>query len=216
MGISLLWIYITKNYKMKTILAIGPHPDDIELWCFGTLCRYAEEGDTIHFLVLTKWEWGWEHTNREKEAQESSKLLDCTLHIESLKDRYISEWVETIKVIEKYIEILHPDIVFIPSKYDTHQDHRATHLAAIVACRKVNEIYIYQSPSTTVEFKPTLYIDISNFMDTKIQAVRIHTSQSNKIYMADTAIKWLAEYRAFDVLKNGTFFEAFEIYRIIQ
>jgi LmbE family N-acetylglucosaminyl deacetylase len=39
---------------MKKILAIGPHPDDIELGCFGSLCRYAEEGCEVHLLIMTK------------------------------------------------------------------------------------------------------------------------------------------------------------------
>ena len=43
---------------MKIILAIGPHPDDIELGCFGTLSRFVKEGNDIHFLVLTKGEAG--------------------------------------------------------------------------------------------------------------------------------------------------------------
>lgn len=201
---------------MKTILAIWPHPDDIELGCFGTMCRYASEWNNVNFLVLTKWE-GWTETwNRTTEANESASLLKCNLFIENLRDRYISEWVETIKIIEKYINDIKPDIVFIPSKHDTHQDHRAVHLASIVACRLVDEVYIYQSPSTTIDFRPNVYVDITEFIETKLEAVRIHTSQWEKVYMADRAVKWLAEYRAFDVFKNDKFFEAFELFRSIK
>jgi LmbE family N-acetylglucosaminyl deacetylase len=123
---------------------------------------------------------------------------------------------KTISVIEEYINNISPDIVFIPSQNDTHQDHRAVHLASLVATRNTPEVYIYQSPSTTKDFMPVAYFDITEFMDTKIKAVRIHTSQSDKIYMADRAIKGLAEYRAFDILKNDYFFEAFEVHKIIK
>lgn len=201
---------------MKTILAIWPHPDDIELGCFGSMCRYASEWNNVNFLVLTKWEWGTDSGDRIKEAKDSASLLKCNLFMENLKDRYISEWVETIKIIEKYINQIKPDIVFIPSKQDTHQDHRAVHLASIVACRMVDEIYIYQAPSTTIDFKPNVYFDISDFIETKLKAVRIHTTQWEKVYMADRAVKWLAEYRAFDVFKNDKFFEAFELFRSIK
>lgn len=201
---------------MKKILAIWPHPDDIELWCFWTMCRYASEWSDVNFLLMSKWEWGLKKWDRVFEAEQSSKLLKCNLFIENLKDRYISDWLETIQIIEKYINKINPDIVFIPSKHDTHQDHRAVHLASIVATRKVSEIYIYQSPSTTIDFKPNVYIDITNFIYKKIDAVKIHTSQSWKIYMADRAVKWLAEYRAFDVLKNDKYFEAFELFRYIK
>lgn len=86
------------------------------------------------------------------------KLLKSNLFIENLKDRYISDWVDTIQIIEKYVNKIKPDIVFIPSKCDTHQDHRAVHLASLVACRLVNEIFVYQSPSTTIDFKPNCYV----------------------------------------------------------
>lgn len=201
---------------MKKILAIWPHPDDIELGCFWSMCRYAAEWNEVNFLVLTKGEWWTEVKDRTTETKESSSLLKCNLFLENLKDRYISEGVETITIIEKYIDSVKPDIIFIPSKYDTHQDHRAVHLASIVASRLVDEIYIYQSPSTTIDFKPNVYIDISDYIETKLKAVKIHTSQSWKIYMADRAVKWLAEYRAFDVLKNDKYFEAFELFRSIK
>lgn len=201
---------------MKKILAIWPHPDDIELWCFWTMCRYASEWNEVNFLVLTRWEWWTDDWDRAKEAKESSQLLKCNLYIENLKDRYISQWVDTIKVIEKYIELIKPDIVFISSKHDTHQDHRAVHYASLVACRLVDEIYIYQSPSTTIDFKPNIYIDVSEYINKKIEAVRIHSSQWWKVYMADRAVKWLAEYRAFDIFRNDRFFEAFELFRSIK
>ena len=201
---------------MKKILAIWPNPDDIELGCFWTMCRYADEWHEVHFLVLSKWEWWTGTWSRVKEARESASLLNCNLHIEDLPDRYMSDGHETIGTIEKYIEEIEPDIVFIPSGNDTHQDHRAVYLASIVATRLIDEVYIYQAPSTTTDFKPIIYFDISKYIDTKLKAVRIHTSQSWKIYMADRAVKWLAEYRAFDVLKNDTHMEAFEIFRIIK
>jgi LmbE family N-acetylglucosaminyl deacetylase len=80
-------------------------------------------------------------------------------------------------------------VVFIPSENDTHQDHRAVYRAARVATRKVKEVYIYQAPSTTTDFSPTVYIDITGYIDKKVEAVRIHTSQSAKIYMADRVVR---------------------------
>lgn len=201
---------------MKKILAIWPHPDDIELGCFWTMCRYADEWHEVNFLVLTQGEWWTDIGNRINEAKESAWLLQCNLFTESLKDRYISEWQETIKVIETYIEKIQPDMVFLPSKHDTHQDHRAVHFAGIVASRLVNEIYIYQAPSTTIDFKPNYYVDITKYMDQKIQAVKIHSTQWGKVYMADRAVKWLAEYRAFDIFRNDKCFEAFELFRFIK
>lgn len=201
---------------MKKILAVGPHPDDIELGCFGSMAKFANEGHEIHFLVLTKGEGGTLEGDRVKEAVQSSKLIKAKLYIESLKDRYISDGLETISVIEKYIKDIQPKMVFIPTGNDTHQDHRATFYASLVACRSVNELYAYETPSTSRNFVPNFFVDISDFIDLKVQAVQIHSSQGGKGYMADRAVRGLAEYRAFDILLNDKYVEGFDLIKLIM
>ena len=202
--------------KHKTVLAIGPHPDDIELGCFGTMCKYAQEWSNVHFLILSKGEGGTDEWDRIEEAKKSAALLQCKLHLEDLPDRYMTEWQETISVIEKHIKKIKPDIVFIPSGNDVHQDHRAIYNACLVAVRLVDEVYIYQAPSTTMGFQPTMYFDITDFIKTKTKAVRIHSTQWGKVYMAERAVEWLAEYRAFDIFRNDRYMEAFEVLRIVK
>lgn len=200
---------------MKKILAIWPHPDDIELGCFWTMARFKREGNQVYFLVLTDGSGGTSGIDRKQEAEMAAALIDVPVYIESLQDRYIADNYDTIQVIEKYIKELEPDMVFIPSKEDTHQDHRAVHHASIVATRLVDQVYIYQSPSSTINFRPIYYIDITDYLDLKIQAVKLHSSQNTKTYMAERAVKWLAEYRAFDVFRNDRSFEAFEVFRSV-
>ncbi len=201
---------------MKRILAIGPHPDDIELGCFGTMARYRKEGSEVNFLVLSKGEGGTEDGNRMDEAKESASLIKAKLFIESLPDRFISQGPETITVIEKYVEKIKPDMVFIPTTTDTHQDHRATFNASMVACRTVKEIYAYETPSTSRNFMPNFFVDITEFIDLKLKAVKIHSSQGGKGYMADRAVKGLAEYRAFDILLNDRYVEGFDIIKMVM
>ncbi len=200
----------------KTVLAIWPHPDDIELWCFWTMCKFSDLWYKVCFLVLSKWEWSSVDWDRVEEAKKSSKLLKCELYVENLPDMYMSSWPDTIQVLEKHIKNLNPDMVFIPSWNDTHQDHRAVNKAALVASRLIDEIYIYQSPSTTMDFKPSIYFDVSKYIEKKIEAVKIHSTQWWKVYMAERAVKGLAQYRAFDIFRNDKYMEAFEIFRIIK
>ena len=200
---------------MKTILAIGPHPDDIELGCFGTMSRFMKSGDNVNFLILTKGEGGTIEGDRILESKESAGLIGVNLFIEKLPDRFISEGPETISVIEKYVEMLKPHSVFIPSGNDTHQDHRSTFNACMVACRPVKEIYAYETPSTSRNFTPNYFVDITDFIDIKIKAVKIHNSQGGKGYMADRAVRGLAEYRAFDILLNDKYVEGFDIIKVI-
>jgi len=200
---------------LKTILAIGPHPDDIELGCFGTLSKFKDSGDNVNILVLTKGEGG-ASGDRMEESRASAKLIDASLYFEDLKDRYVSEGPETIIIIEKYIEKLKPDIVFIPTGIDTHQDHRSTYNAALVGCRLVPELYAYETPSTSRNFAPNYFVDITDFIEIKIQAVKIHNSQGGKGYMADRAVRGLAQYRAFDILLNDRYVEGFDAIKVIK
>jgi LmbE family N-acetylglucosaminyl deacetylase len=200
---------------MKKILAIGPHPDDIELGCFGTMARHTKEGDQVNFLVLSSGEGGTVDGNRNNEAKKSAELIKAKLYMENLPDKFISEGPETISVIEKYIEMISPDKVFIPTATDTHQDHRSTFHASMVACRTVKEIYAYETPSTSRNFMPNFFVDITDFIDLKLKAVKIHSSQGGKGYMADRAVKGLAEYRAFDILLNDRYVEGFDIIKVV-
>lgn len=199
----------------KKILAIGPHPDDIELGCFGTMAKYKNHGHEVNFLVLSKGEGGTEYSNRIEEAQQSASLINAKLFIENLPDRFISEGPETISIIEKYVKQIEPDSVFIPTKSDTHQDHRATFNACMVACRTVNEVYAYETPSTSRKFSPNYFVDITDFISLKVKAVKIHSSQGGKGYMADRAVEGLAEYRAFDILLNDKYVEGFDVIKVI-
>ena len=201
---------------MKKILAIGPHPDDIELGCFGTMAKYTQQGHEVNFLVLTKGECGTVDGNRGTEAKKSADLINAILHMEDLPDRFLSEGPETITIIEKYLEKIQPDRVFIPSPTDTHQDHRAAFNACMVACRTVKEIYAYETPSTSRNFTPNFFVDITEHIDLKLKAVKIHSSQGGKGYMADRAVKGLAEYRAFDILLNDRYVEGFDIIKVVM
>jgi LmbE family N-acetylglucosaminyl deacetylase len=201
---------------MQKILAIGPHPDDIELGCYGTLARLTDEGNEVHFLVLTKGEGGASDGDRIQEAKESASLIKAHLYLENLPDRFISDGWETISILEKYVEKINPDQVYIPTASDTHQDHRATFNASMVACRPVKEIYAYETPSTSRNFTPNIFVDISKYVDLKMKAIKIHLSQGGKGYMADRAIKGLAEYRAFDIFLNDKYVEGFDAIKVVK
>lgn len=199
------------------VLAIGPHPDDIELGCFGTLTKLAKQKYAINILLCSNGECGGNLEKRLEEVRESAKLINAKIHFGNLPDTKISEGTETIKIIEDCIQAINPDIIFVNSEKDTHQDHRNVAKATVSATRfGPDEVYIYESPSTTRNFMPILYYDITEEFDTKIAAVRIHTSQGKKAYMADRAIKGLAEYRAFEIGKNDRLAEGFEILRILK
>ena len=61
--------------------------------------------------------------------------------------------------------------------------------AALVGCRLVQELYAYETPSTSRNFAPNFFVDITDYIDLKLKAVKIHSTQGGKGYMADRAVK---------------------------
>ena len=76
---------------------------------------------------------------------------------------------------------LHPTHVYTHSLEDTHQDHRAVHAATLVAARGVPNVYCYQSPSSTTEFKPHRFVDITHYIDKKIDLIGAYKSQVDRM-----------------------------------
>ena len=197
------------------ILAIGSHPDDVELGCFGTLLRFQQSGSKIAICVLSNGEGGGDPVKRRDEARTSARLVDAVLRFGELPDTYIEEGHPTIGVIEAAIRDFQPTAVFVNSLNDTHQDHRHTTRAALSASRFVPFTFFYQTPSSTRTFNPVVFVDISEVVEEKVLAIRIHQSQGKNSYMADRAVTGLAEFLGLQIYKGGRYFEGFEVHQMI-
>lgn len=181
--------------KTKRVLAIGAHPDDVEIGCGGTMLKHISKNDEVLILTLTRGAVGGDTEKRFQEAKAASKFLHARLIISNLKDTSVSDGPKTIRVIEEVIHNFQPDIIYTHSINDNHQDHRNTHLATVIAARKIDEVYAYQAPSTNIRFHPQKFESIDNFIDFKIQLIAFHETQRSKaVYLKDDIIKATAIY----------------------
>ena len=132
---------------------------------------------------------------RTAEAQRAAALLGAKLEFGNLRDGHITEGVETIEIIQAAIRELRPTHVYTHCLEDTHQDHRAVHAASLVAARAVPNVYCYQSPSSTVEFRPNRFADITEYMKVKLQAIGAYKSQVDRMAsLRDDVIVATARY----------------------
>jgi LmbE family N-acetylglucosaminyl deacetylase len=181
--------------SQKIILAIGAHPDDIEIGCGGYLAALQEEGHSLNFLTLSLGNLGGKKEVRKQESILAAKQYQAKLYLKDLKDTCIANASKTISVIEEVVNRVQPTHIFTHSIHDTHQDHRNTHLACIVGCRSISNVNCYQSPSSTVDFKPSLFIDISHHIKTKLCALQCYKSQSEiRPYLERNFIYATAKY----------------------
>jgi len=170
------------------ILAIGPHPDDIEIGCGATLLKYVRAGHNVSLLVVTSGAVGGDPNIRIYEQEQSAKLIG-TKHLiwGGLNDTELAENKQLIGMIENAIKQTQPDIVFIPYVDDIHQDHRAVSYSGITATRYIKEVLFYEVP-TSQNFAPDIFIDISNVLEDKLTLLRTHASQVNKTRVENLTI----------------------------
>lgn len=198
------------------ILAVGAHPDDIELGCGGLLLRAARQGHNVFMYTLTRGGASGDPSQRTKELLQSAKFIGAKkLWIDSFEDTKLSLSSELINHIEFFINRAGPDLVITHSLNDTHHDHRAISESTLEAGRFVPNILSYEIPVTR-DFKPQVYFDISDTMDDKIELINIFWSQRSKMFLKSNAIRGLAEYRALQSRLNTgvSCVEAFEVMKL--
>jgi len=139
----------------ETVLAVGAHPDDVEIGAGGSLLAHQARGHQLQILTLCRGATGGQQEARAREAESAAEAVGARLILADLEDTHISESMPTISIISDVVAEVNPTIVYTHSLHDVHQDHRNVHRATLVASRKIGRVYCFQSPSATVDFRPT-------------------------------------------------------------
>jgi LmbE family N-acetylglucosaminyl deacetylase len=207
--------------KKKTILAIGAHPDDIEIGCAGTLLNHFEKGCDIYFIISS---FGEKCEVKEKNhscliaiRKEESTKAAAAIKVKdifylNLPDTNIEHSGLAVGSIEKIISLIKPNLILTHTLQDNHQDHKNIGYSTISACRRSkSNILHYETPSTAQSFQPVVYSDISNYIKRKIEILKCFSSQNEKMYLDNDAIIGLARYRGYT--SGSKYAEAFEVSR---
>jgi LmbE family N-acetylglucosaminyl deacetylase/CheY-like chemotaxis protein len=196
----------------ETVLAIGAHPDDVEIGAGGTLAAHSAAGDVLAILTLSRGAVGGDMGQRALESQESADILGARLMLRDLEDTHIAEGNPTIAIIEEAVADFQPTVIYTHSAHDLHQDHRSVHRAAMVACRRVGRVYCFQSPSATVDYHPNHFVAVDEYLGRKLKVIDVFGSQSGiRDYLEPELITATARYWA--RYADGTFVEPFETAR---
>ena len=179
----------------QSVLAIGAHPDDVEIGAAGTLLAHRRMGHDVSILTLSRGARGGLEDTRASESQQAAEVIGATLYHENLRDTSIGEGDPTIGVISRVVAEVRPTVIYTHSLHDVHQDHRNTHRAALVAVRGVGRVYCFQSPSATVDFRPTRFVPIDGQLDGKLAAIDAFASQVEiRAYLEPDLISATARY----------------------
>ncbi len=169
------------------ILGIGPHPDDLEFGCGGTFLKLAAKGHKISLLVMTRGAVGGDPRLRLAEQERSAAMLKAKLYWGGFEDTMVHLNRDLILAVEERLEALKPDIVFVNSGADTHQDHRSVSQAVETAARYSKNLLFYECP-TTIDFNPGIFMDIGSVISKKVALLKCHRSQVFKTRVKNLSI----------------------------
>jgi LmbE family N-acetylglucosaminyl deacetylase len=196
----------------EVVLAIGAHPDDVEIGAGGTLLAHRRMGHDVAVLTLSRGARGGAAGRRAEESETAAGILGAELYLEDLEDSRISEGDPTIGIVSAVVDSVRPTMIYTHSIQDVHQDHRNTHHAAMVAAREVGRILCFQSPSATVDFRPTRFVSIDQQLERKLQAIDAFSAQAAaRAYLEPDLIESTARY--WSRFGEGRYAEAFEVIR---
>jgi len=177
------------------ILAVGAHPDDIELSCGGLLLQMAERGYRFSMIDLTAGELGSRGTReqRAKEAKAAAEFMGASAReCLGLPDTKLAATDGAVRLMVECLRKYRPKLVVSMSPDDAHPDHaaaarivdRAAFFAGLKnfeadgAPHRVRQVIRY---SRQPEFRPSFVVDISDSVETKLAAVRCYESQFTRI-----------------------------------
>jgi LmbE family N-acetylglucosaminyl deacetylase len=203
------------GHSRRRILAVGAHPDDVEILCAGTLARCRARGDEIIICVATNGDMGSFSKMppelaaiRESEARTSAARHDAEFHWLGFPDEFLYTDHEARMRFTRMIREARPDLILTHAPNDYHQDHRAVSELVFVSSfmsavphveagaphhGQIAPIY-YMDTLAGIDFLPTEYVDITEALDLKLDMLRCHESQ----------LEWLGDYNGIDIVEFTT------------
>ncbi|ELS34322.1 MULTISPECIES: PIG-L deacetylase family protein [Pseudanabaena] len=206
------------------ILVVAAHPDDEVLGCGGAIAKHIQQGDKVHILILAEGvtsrksernrdDFQAELSALEIVANKVSHLLGVSsLSMHDFPDNRMDscELLDIVKFIEKSIEQYQPQIIYTHHSGDVNIDHRCIHQAVVTACRPIPNHPVHtllffeipsstewQTPSSAVPFTPNWFVDISETLVLKLEALEAYESEMRSYPHPRSleAVEYLARWR---------------------
>ncbi len=198
--------------RRERVLAIGAHPDDIEVGCAGALFSHRRRGDRISMLTLGPGSDGTVAPG-SKESLMAARLIGGQLLAGDLSMRDLGDLVLTSRLIDGVVAALDPTVVYVHSRNDDNHDHRAVHEATLRAARAVPQVYAYQSPTSTPAFNPTKLVPIDDVVTAKADLLRIFRGKDGRSDVKPEVIVESARHWARQLSARTRYAEPFEVIR---
>lgn len=179
------------------VLVIAPHPDDEVLGCGGVMARHASENDDVQVLIVTRGIQELFTVEQVEQVRQELREAHSILNVSGVQFLDFpaprldtTPGYELADAIAKVIHSMRPDVIYLPHRGDLHSDHRAVYHATLVASRPIDNCSVrrllcfetlseteWGSPFPDQSFVPTVFIDITDYLDRKLEAFTCYRSQ---------------------------------------
>jgi LmbE family N-acetylglucosaminyl deacetylase len=207
------------NFIPKKVLVLAPHTDDGEFGCGATLAKWSAAGSEIHYVAFSSCEQsvpeGFPKDVLVKEVKSATKVLGIeaeNLNVLNYEVRkFSSSRQEILEDMVKMRKAISPEVVFMPSFDDFHQDHFAIAQEGLRAF-KHSAILCYEVPWNNIRFNALCFSKVDEkHIGTKVKSLEQYKSQAFRNYATEDFIKSLAKVRG--VQAGSTYAEAFDVLR---
>lgn len=208
--------------EQKKILILAPHTDDGELGCGGSIAKHCDDGDIVYYVAFSNCNRslpeGMPINTLIYELYEATRVLGINRENVRILDYDVRTFPEHRQsILEDLIKLrneIQPNIIYLPSPTDIHQDHQVISHEGIRAFKN-STVYGYEMPWNNIVFKTIGFNVLNrNHIDTKINALKEYKSQSHRNYLNSFFIESLATVRGVQI---GTeYAETFEVIRLIN
>ena len=180
------------------VLAIGAHPDDIEIFMYGLLSIYKKEGHEVYTMIATDGAKGGAIKGRKLAKQRANEAISALAKLSSpiflnLPDGELGDELEHTKILKENILKIMPDLIITHSENDYHADHKSLSLITKGAVSHYIPI-LYCDTLMGINFNPTYYVDITSYHELKKEAVLKHKTQKPHRFV--DLIELMNSYRA--------------------
>jgi N-acetylglucosamine malate deacetylase 1 len=210
---------MTEPLPFQRALVLAPHTDDGEFGCGGTIARLVDEGREITYVAFSAAEKSvpkeFPDDILRREVRDATAVLgiaESRLRIGRFEVRdFPRQRQELLDYMIGLREEVRPDVVFLPSAHDIHQDHAQVHSEGLRAFKGTTMLG-YEVPWNNLVFETTAFVKLSDaHLARKIQALRCYRSQAGRPYANEESIRAQARMRGTQI--GSRYAETFEVIR---
>ena len=162
----------------KTVLAVGALPGDVEVGCGGMLLGHIARGDRVVIVLFTAGKDEEDAASGLAASKEAAAIMGGEIVVAEPSGSAVPDIDDLIDFLSGVVEEEEPQVLYVPSRNDVRESRQNAYRAVAMGASEVPNIYCYQAATTTLDFRPTIFQDVKEYMDQKMVVLSAFEEQA--------------------------------------